>query len=705
MKQYTSIRRCLFLLSILVFARGDAAGQETIWAQTNGPVRGAVTALETAPAGPIFALASGQIYLSPDDGLSWQKTALRNERAELAVSTKGHLFAAAPVYCDVSCFQNGVFRSIDGGESWASLHVSPSDEPVAAFVAGAEGHVFALSDGLYRSVDDGESWSRIDLASIAPGVSNVRLRAVAAHHEGLVAGVTNHAAFFSADNGVSWERIPFEEGELFISRLTVSHDGTLFASAGLLLLRSDNRGRTWSALELPSDSERISAIYAAPDGHVYVGTESAGYRITGMDQGLEVLRDRGAGAFAHTDDETLLAGGRFGVERQLEDGEWAFSSSGIIESVVLSLETGVDGRVFAGSFYQGVFSTDDAGNTWKDLHFPVAASVEDLTMSDDGTLFAGIIGEPGLYRTPDAGETWMPLGLKNIGSVLAVSADTILAGAVGRQTHGLYRSIDGGEDWTQVGLSDFEVTELAAEGDDLYAGTLGHGVYRSADRGTTWSAAGLSGENIRGLVASPSGVVYAGTFDGEIYVSSDTSWTLAHKGPPSAGILTLVPTPGRVVFAATTEGVLRSIDGGHSWHSMNDGLPGSRHRTSGLAVDAEGYLYVGTWGEGVFRSTEAVATTLEEPIEQLPGRLTSLQNHPNPFRDRTTISYELRHAGRVRLVVYDILGRAVETLVDGSRPAGRHEVVFEAGGLASGVYFYQLQAGRTSRTHEMIVTQ
>src|SRR5690606_8237523 len=89
----------------------------------------------------------------------------------------------------------------------------------------------------------------------------------------------------------------------------------------------------------------------------------------------------------------------------------------------------------------------------------------------------------------------------------------------------------------------------------------------------------------------------------------------------------------------------------------------------------------------------------------LPSAFALSQNYPNPFASRTVIEYALPEAGPVKLAVYDAVGRLVATLVEGERPAGYHEVVWEAGGLASGVYFYRLEAGAFQRTHKLVLVQ
>ncbi len=87
----------------------------------------------------------------------------------------------------------------------------------------------------------------------------------------------------------------------------------------------------------------------------------------------------------------------------------------------------------------------------------------------------------------------------------------------------------------------------------------------------------------------------------------------------------------------------------------------------------------------------------------LPSEYALLGSYPNPFNPTANISYALPAAGKVMLSVYDVNGRLVNTLVDGSREAGVHEVIFDASNLASGVYIYRLSAGDFSATGKMVL--
>ena len=81
------------------------------------------------------------------------------------------------------------------------------------------------------------------------------------------------------------------------------------------------------------------------------------------------------------------------------------------------------------------------------------------------------------------------------------------------------------------------------------------------------------------------------------------------------------------------------------------------------------------------------------------------QNYPNPFNPSTRITYRLERSGRVRLAVYDVQGRHVRTLVDGSRPAGSHAESFDASGLPSGAYVYRIETSDGHRARTMILTK
>ena len=87
----------------------------------------------------------------------------------------------------------------------------------------------------------------------------------------------------------------------------------------------------------------------------------------------------------------------------------------------------------------------------------------------------------------------------------------------------------------------------------------------------------------------------------------------------------------------------------------------------------------------------------------LPGSFELKQNYPNPFNPTTRIGFQIVAPGFVTLKVYDILGREVRTLVNEELKAGSYEKTFDASGLASGVYYYRIQAGDFAETKKLLL--
>jgi hypothetical protein len=100
--------------------------------------------------------------------------------------------------------------------------------------------------------------------------------------------------------------------------------------------------------------------------------------------------------------------------------------------------------------------------------------------------------------------------------------------------------------------------------------------------------------------------------------------------------------------------------------------------------------------------TLGVARTDDELIK---SPLILSQNYPNPFNPSTVIPYRLAVNSKIRLKVYDMLGRDVVTLADRFERAGDHSVSFDGSNLPSGVYFYRLQAETHSETKKLTLTK
>jgi hypothetical protein len=117
-------------------------------------------------------------------------------------------------------------------------------------------------------------------------------------------------------------------------------------------------------------------------------------------------------------------------------------------------------------------------------------------------------------------------------------------------------------------------------------------------------------------------------------------------------------------------------------------------------------MQISTGGVEFWRDTIQIRVLITDIAENIPPMTCSLdQNYPNPFNPSTTIRYGLPNRSHVTLKVFNTLGQQVALLQNGEQEAGYHEVHFDSGGLASGVYLYRLQAGTYTSTRKFVLVK
>ncbi len=359
--------------------------------------------------------------------------------------------------------------------------------------------------------------------------------------------------------------------------------------------------------------------------------------------------------------------------------------------------------------------------------------VTDLFRDQSGRIWLTTWGFNGLYFSDDDGKTW--------------TAQTL--------------DIGGGPGNAPDGIPD-PVNQIYAISEDingtLFMSANNGDMLRSFDGGNTWQKAKQlplgSADTPWSLEADPTtpGKLYAGTFGDSLYVTTDFGETW--QKPDGIGLgngnifdIEFDPLSGNL-FVGTALGVYYTADEGDNWTGLNTAFPEPtvppevRH----VAFDENGVFFVGTWGQGVWVSPNWQGTALsefalkageiadiafgnggvyvltsgaemirfdrvqfassvdtEDPAAELPKAYSLNQNYPNPFGAQTTIQFSLPASQKVRLEIYDVLGRRVAILVDGPMAAGQHEVQFSAPALSNGMYLYRLSTPTGSETKSMVL--
>jgi len=114
--------------------------------------------------------------------------------------------------------------------------------------------------------------------------------------------------------------------------------------------------------------------------------------------------------------------------------------------------------------------------------------------------------------------------------------------------------------------------------------------------------------------------------------------------------------------------------------------------------------YLGGNGRGdISVSLTNINISVHDITIEIPTKYNIAQNYPNPFNPTTNVRFSIVNAGQVKLIVYDVQGREVQTLVNERLQPGTYEATFDGSALTSGVYFYKLVTNGFTETKKMIL--
>ena len=610
---------------------------------THGPEGGGVKIVKADPHNPTILYAGTErsgVFKSIDAGANWTAASqgLANSRItalELDPKTPTTLYAGS---------ENGLFKSIDGGQLWQPLHYTPSEvTPIHTIAIDPQTPTtlyVGTQRGAFKSRDGGASWTALNtltaiVLTIAIDPQNPVI--LYATHSILISRTFYDAALFkSTDGGVSWNKLspPFFPTIIVIDPQTST---TLYGTIGTSIIKSTDGGVSWSTADSGLPRYNISALVIDPQ--VSTTLYAAGglvYRSTNGGTSWTVVNERlGNGLIGPAPIEVNALAATATTPTILYAG---ISSINSAPSAILK---SVDGGVTWSDSGRGI------GNT-----FVSALALDPIAPAN---VFELDSGGHRVTKTSDGGMRWQPLNttvaeIPTPFTMLALaptSPVTLYLGPVqypsstpGPQVFGLLKSSDQGTHWTPL-LPNTHVTSLAinpTQPTQIYAGVIPSTnpqppisrdgrLIKSADGGMSWTELNLSisGQTIDALILTPTipPVIYA--VAGENLVRSDDdrkSWTLLDLRSPAdtnhirtivfaidpqtpttiyVGISISTRIPSRFIFESAR--LFKSTNRGAVWEQIGSGLPQSP--LSAIVIDptTPATLYVGTQS-GVLKSTD-----------------------------------------------------------------------------------------------------
>jgi photosystem II stability/assembly factor-like uncharacterized protein len=395
-----------------------------------------------------------------------------------------------------------------------------------------------------------------------------------------------------------------------------------------------------------------------------------------------------------------------------------------------------------------VYKTTDGGISWE-LKFSTSPRLRAITFVDENYGWLGKVdpaGGPGdttiFYGTTDGGDSWSELLLpeprpRGICSLYPVNDLVVYGGGRYSGNPTLIKTTDRGNTWRSIDLSSYIATVIdcyffTADSGLVTGGTgnlsTGFGkVIRTNDGGNTWEL--LFESTFRGtgfwkinFVNESDGYISFQSYDTNLRFIKTTdggnSWaemtfSVGDLYSPQ-GIGFISPEIGwigdwpRSGFSGPNDTYL-TTDAGSTWSRVNQGENINRFRFFG---DTLGYAS----GKSIYKISY-------DPVVKVNGTDASIegyrlyQNFPNPFNPVTIIKFSIPNlvAGqlvpqrrdapsqKIRLVIYDLLGNEIETLVNEQKSPGIYEIKFNAKGLSSGIYFYELSLDSFSDTKKFVL--
>ena len=244
-------------------------------------------------------------------------------------------------------------------------------------------------------------------------------------------------------------------------------------------------------------------------------------------------------------------------------------------------------------------------------------------------------------------------------------------------------------------------------------------VFRSDNGGTSFTSikTGLPDRYPGDLYVDPNNddrviISFLGFGSSHVFLSEDAgvTWQDIGTGLPDipTGAVAIDPLHPDHIYVGNDIGVWASITGGGSWLPLNDGVGEALMVFDLNIVEPSRELRVVTHGRGVF-DFDLLGTQIAARDLPAPG-LALRQNAPNPFTSQTTITFSLPQDGQGHLEVFDIQGRLVRRLAEGSFTKGENRVTWDraddqARPVASGTYFYRLTVGSEVVTKRMQVVK
>ena len=646
----------------------------------------------------------GTAYKTTDGGNNWLKISIND-----SVDFRDIRFRNANTGIMVTGYNSGtyiylprIYKTTDGGINWTVKQYDYVHYWLYSISYETNNNVYVAGERcLYKSTDAGETWDTVAFY----GFQNMGNRSVWFSNSSTGYVLSNYLSSYlinkTTDGGSTW--VQYNTG----SYNDVKSIAFVNANTGIVVgrhtgvFRTTNGGVNWIKFSNAVDSSRIyySVTNAGANRFVYAGDGGIIYR--SINSGANFTRisksftDETINCISFINNLTGIACGNNGAIFKTINGGTSWTqqtcpnAGNILKVRLLDINTG-----FAIATNGRIYKTTNGGNILNLIYFDsLANGWSTADIPDKQTLFVtgGFCKHAGALTT-NGGTSWdtayvdcecgpppIPTGCttQNLVSMASKNVFFIAGGHSDPHMPGypyvLFSYGGGSHSFSFEGGGDNNLIGFAAYADTNYGiayGTRGR-VMRTNNSFRTYSDYWYP----------------IGGFSYINYLSlADSLNCIAKISFSQSGF--------------NCSGIYKSINGGINWALcgvLSNSLTGLKYYNFNFAVSW------GPYGGIISNNNPGIILQTNPPLSEVSASYKLYQNYPNPFNPSSIIRFQIKDSRFVMLKVYDIIGREIETLVNENLKPGIYEVKFDGSKLASGVYFYKLQAGDFHETKKLIL--
>lgn len=644
------------------------------------------------------------IFRSIDYGRNWEQinNGIDNRDIEEIYFTSSNVLLASAAGTSGS----GVFRSLDLGDSWSRIDpyqfawnfhgISEIDSILYAFD-------FSNSAKIYKSTDNGLSWFLPSGSSPPSDIINT----IYGDSDGLYTGVYHYGFFSSKNEGASWSK-----NNNGLQNLTLSEIGgnstSLFLATFDGFYKSNKSSINWKRY-----------MHGISDVNVYSLSQNSKYLFVGTS---------GSGLFRATKDLSVWEEMNLGTNNKFITSILALENTVLVlvsswtnhyyEELYISINNGISWQKlnpnldsaeletivgnkdvqFIGSGY-GVFRSTNYGNSWVKMGNGMPSNINSSSIAVYESVVIVTNGTSGIYRSVDLGESWTYTSVPNLfsGKALSVSSDGIFyLGSDNR----LFKSDDLGKTWSNLNNPSYNstVNSIAIDSNIIFLGLSRDGVITSSDGGKSWmeNNSGLINKNVN-CVSILDAHGFVGTRSGLYKVVSSAITPISNNTIElnrNSVLLSWQKSPGinKYHLQVSTDSLFRSV-------IIDKILMDTSYSTYNLDYLTTYYWRVST----VTDYWDDKYSAIQKIVISNPIDYELSNNYPNPFNNETNIRVDVPYESEIKLILYNVLGEMVKTIIDASVEAGSHHYSVAADNLASGIYFIRLIGQNYSKTKKAVL--